>query len=35
MRSLDHRVQVAAAAVKTELKLLRKALAVPPTPAEG
>jgi len=35
MRSFDHRIQVATAAVKTELKLLRKALAVPPTPAEG
>jgi hypothetical protein len=35
LRSFDHRVQVATAAVKTELKLLRKALAVLPTPAEG
>jgi hypothetical protein len=35
LRSFDHRVQVATAAVKNELKLLRKALAVPPTPAEG
>ena len=35
LRSFDHRAQVATAAVKTELKLLRKALAVPPTPAEG
>jgi hypothetical protein len=35
MRSFDHRVQVATAAVQTELKLLRKALAVPPTSSEG
>ena len=35
LRSFDHRVQVDTAAMKTELKLLRKALAVPPTPAEG
>jgi len=35
LRSFDHRIQVAAAAVKTELKRLRQALAVPPTPAEG
>jgi hypothetical protein len=35
LRSFDHRVQVATAAVKTEMKLLRKALAVLPTPAEG
>jgi hypothetical protein len=35
LRSFDHRVKVATAAVETELKLLRKALAVPPTPAEG
>ena len=35
MRSFDHRVQVDTAAVENELKLLRKALAVPPTPAEG
>ena len=35
MRSFDHRIRVATAAVKAELKLLRKALAVPPTPAEG
>jgi hypothetical protein len=35
MRSFDHRIQVASAAVTTELKLLRKALAVPPTPSEG
>ena len=35
LRSFDHRVQVATTAVETELKLLRKALAVPPTPAEG
>jgi hypothetical protein len=35
LRSFDHRIQVATATVKTEMKLLRKALAVPPTPAEG
>jgi hypothetical protein len=35
MRSFDHRAEVATAACETELKLLRKALAVPPTPAEG
>jgi hypothetical protein len=35
LRSFDHRVQVAAAAVQTDLKLLRKALALPPTPSEG
>jgi hypothetical protein len=35
MRTFDHRAQVATAAVQTELKLLRKALAVPPTPSEG
>jgi hypothetical protein len=35
LRSFDHRVQVATAAVETELKLLRKALAVPLTPSEG
>jgi hypothetical protein len=35
VRSFDHRVRVATAAVETEMKLLRKALSVPPTPAEG
>jgi hypothetical protein len=35
LRSFDHRIQVAAAAVKTDLRRLRQALAVPPTPAEG
>ncbi len=35
LRSFDHRVQVATAAVETELKLLRKALAVPPSPSQG
>jgi hypothetical protein len=35
LRSFDHRVRVATTAVETELKLLRKALAVPPTAAEG
>jgi hypothetical protein len=35
LRSFDHRVQVATAAVETEMKLLRKALAVLPTPSEG
>jgi hypothetical protein len=35
MRSFDHRVLVSTAAVETELKLLRQALAVLPTPAEG
>jgi hypothetical protein len=35
LRSFDHRIQVDTAAVENERKLLRKALAVPPTPAEG
>jgi hypothetical protein len=35
LRSFDHRAQIATAAVQTELKLLRKALAVPPTPSQG
>jgi hypothetical protein len=35
LRSFDHRVRVATTVVETELKLFRKALAVPPTPAEG
>lgn len=35
MRTFDHRIKIATAVVKAHLKLLRKALAVPPTPAEG
>jgi len=35
LRSFNHRVQVATTTVETELKLLRKALAVLPTPSEG
>jgi hypothetical protein len=35
LRSFDHRAQIATAAVQTELKLLSKALAVPPTPSQG
>jgi hypothetical protein len=31
LRSFDHRVQVASAAVQTDMKLLRKAVATPPT----
>ena len=35
MRSFDRRIKIATAAVKADLKLLRTALAVPPTPAQG
>lgn len=35
LRSFDHRVQLATAAVETELKLLHKALAMPPAPSQG
>jgi hypothetical protein len=30
LRSFDHRVQVASAAVQTEMKLIRKAVDTPP-----